>query len=241
MATYFCTTRIPLSGHPRVDIAPPINFEASSNLYGHLLPPLPSHLSHLPAPSAPLLRTDSSSSALNPFLVHRHTGVPPLLWDLRTSARSILFPTSSAGPGPGGAAPLPAVPMASSDYAQLATWPPCGALRIGAIGGRASVWRWPVDVRNPIGVRCGDVFRALIANLHQFVRPDELADMLPEHVALAAAVARVRVQSHPSSGTAAAAMDDGIRRVDCLLGHTQFCGLVPGPSPGEWTMYVGVP
>ena len=98
-----------------------------------------------------------------------------------------------------------------------------------------------MDVRNPIGVRCGDVFRALIANLHQFVRPDELADMLPEHVALAAAVARVRVQLHPSSGTAAAAMDDGIRRVDCLLGHTQFCGLVPGPSPGEWTMYVGVP
>ena len=134
--------------------------------------------------------------------------------------------------------------MASSDYAQPATWPPCGALRIGAVGGRASVWRWPVDVRNPAGVRCGDVFRALVANLREFVRPDELADMLPEHVTLVAAAARARAQSHPPTGTAtvaAAAMDDGIRRVDCLLGHTHFYGLVPGPSPGEWTMYVGVP
>lgn len=34
------------------------------------------------------------------------------------------------------------------------------------------------DVRNPVGARCGDVFAALVvANLHQFVQPDELADM----------------------------------------------------------------
>jgi len=135
--------------------------------------------------------------------------------------------------------------MAPPDYAQPATWPPCGALRIGAIGGRASVWRWPVDVRNPVGVRCGDVFRALVANLHQFVRAEELADMLPEHVALAAAACEARLRAGlpfgSSTGAATAAVMDGIRRVDCLLGHTQFCGLVPGPSPGEWTMYVGVP
>jgi hypothetical protein len=105
-----------------------------------------------------------------------------------------------------------------------------------------------VDVRNPVGVRCGDVFRALVANLHQFVRADELANMLPEHVALASAACAARVRaglahgsSDPSTGIATAAAMDGIRRVDCLLGHTQFYGLVPGPSPGEWTMYVGVP
>ena len=135
--------------------------------------------------------------------------------------------------------------MAQSDYAQPATWPPCGALRIGAIGGHGSVWRWPTDVRNPAGVRCGDVFRALIANLHVFVRPDELADSLPEQVLLAAAACEIRVRaglphgpSWPSEPSAAAM--DGIRRVDLLLGHTHFYGLVPGPSPGEWTMYVGV-
>jgi hypothetical protein len=102
-----------------------------------------------------------------------------------------------------------------------------------------------VDVRNPAGVRCGDVFRALVANLHQFVRPAELADMIPEQVTLAAAActARTRVGLPHGplwSSDAAAAATEGIRRVDLLLGHTQFFGLVPGPSPGEWTMYVGV-
>ncbi len=182
-------------------------------------------------------------SALNPFLIHLHTGVPPISWDLRTSAHSVLFPTSNFGPG--GPAQLSTVPMASSDYAQPATWPPCGALRIGAVGGRASVWRWPVDVRNSAGVRCGDVFRALVANLHQFVRPDELADMIPEQVSLASAACTARIKAGlphgPSwSSDPSAAAADGIRRVDLLLGHTQFYGLVPGPSPGEWTMYVGV-
>ena len=57
-----------------------------------------------------------------------------------------------------------------------------------------SVWRWPMDVRNPAGVRCGDVFRMLIGNLHQFVRPDELADMPPEQVSLAAAAWDTRIQ-----------------------------------------------
>jgi uncharacterized protein DUF6699 len=219
-----------------VDVAPLPSIDLE---YDHSLPPLPSHLSHLPVPSAPLLRTNSSTSALNPFLVQRHTGMPPISWDLRTSARSVLFPTTNSGPG--GPAPS-AVPMATSDYAQPATWPPCGALRIGAIGGRASVWRWPVDVRNPTGVRCGDVFRALIENLHQFVRPDELADMPPGQVSLAGAACGVRVRAglHHGSSWRSDPSAEGIRRVDLLLGHSQFYGLVPGPSPGEWTMYVGV-
>jgi len=89
------------------------------------------------------------------------------------------------------------------------------------------------------------VFRALIENLHQFVRPDELADMIPEQVSLAGAACAVRVRAglpHGSSWSSdpSAAATEGIRRVDLLLGHTQFYGLVPGPSPGEWTMYVGV-
>lgn len=135
--------------------------------------------------------------------------------------------------------------MAPWDYAQPATWPPCGALRIGAIGGRASVWRWPVDVINPAGVRCGDVFRALVGNLHEFVRPDELTDMLPEQVSLADTACQSRVRAGLPHGPLwssdpSAVATEGIRRVDLLLGHTQFYGLVPGPSPGEWTMYVGV-
>jgi len=102
-----------------------------------------------------------------------------------------------------------------------------------------------MDMRNPAGVRCGDVFRALIGNLHQFVRPDELADMPPEQVSLAAAAFEMRIRAGlphgPSwSSDPSAAAADGIRRVDLLLGYTQFYGLVPGPSPGEWTMYVGV-
>ena len=194
-------------------------------------------------PSAPLLRTNSSAGTLNPFLIHRHTGVPPICWDLRTSANSVLFPTPSSGPV--GPAQPSTVPMTPADYAQPATWPPCGALRIGAIGGRTSVWRWPVDVRNPAGVRCGDVFRALIANLNQFVRLDELEDMSPIQVSLAAAASATRIRAGlphgPSwSSDPPTAFTDGIRRVDLLLDHTQSFGLVPGPSPGEWTMHVGV-
>ena len=64
-----------------------------------------------------------------------------------------------------------------------------------------------MDVRNPVGVRCGDVFVALVANLHQFVRPLELADMPSERVALAAAAsaARVRARLPPSTDAATAA------------------------------------
>ena len=102
-----------------------------------------------------------------------------------------------------------------------------------------------MDVRNPAGVRCGDVFRALVANLNQFVRPDELGDMIPEQVSLAGAACteriRLRLPHGPSwSSDSSAAATEGIRRVDLLLGYTQFFGLVPGPSPGEWTMYVGI-
>ncbi|KAI9509570.1 hypothetical protein F5148DRAFT_742387 [Russula earlei] len=223
---------------PEVDTSLPIEREASSSTYDQTLPPLPPHLSHLSAPSAPLVRVNSSTSALNPFLVHRSVGLPLLSWDLRTAARAILFPAS----GPGASA----VPMAASDYSQPATWPPTGALRIGAIGGHAG-WRWPVDVRNPAGVRCGDLFRALIANLHEFVLPYELADMSPENVALIIAACTARVAagfphgwtSVPSSSSSFA--PDGIRRVDCLLGYTLFHGLGPGPGTGEWTMFVGAP
>jgi hypothetical protein len=173
-------------------------------------------------------------SALNPFLVHRSAGVPPLSWDLRVAAHAVLFPVS----GPGG----PAVPMPTSDYAQPATWPPCGALRIGAIGGHAG-WRWPVEARNPAGVRCGDVFRALVANLHSYVRQDELADMPPEHITVVAAACAARVATGfpPGSSSESSAAPDGIRRVDCLMGYTHFHGLEPGPGTGEWTMFVGAP
>jgi hypothetical protein len=223
-----------LSGN--LDIAFSIELEAGPGSYDHSLPPLPPHLSHLPAPSPPLLRTNSFTCALNPFLVHRTVGLPLLSWDLRVGAHAILFP----GSGPG----APAVPMAPSDYAQPATWPPCGALRIGAVSGHTG-WHWPVEARNSAGVRCGDVFRALVTNLHAYVRPHELADMTPDRIAVVAATCTVRVATGFPPGVSSAESDpsgppDGIRRVDCLLGYTQFRGLEPGPGTGEWTMFVGV-
>jgi hypothetical protein len=211
---------------PLADASLPVEMETSSP--DSSLPPLPPHLTHLTIPSLPLPRTDSSTSALNPFLT-TNLGQPALSWDLRTTARAILFPASTPGAS--------ALPMASTDYAQPATWPPCGALRIGAIGGHTK-WRWPVDVRNPAGIRCGDVFRALVANLHEFVHAHELASMSPEYVGLVRAMWYVRVAAGMPPGSAP---PDGIRRVDCLLGYTQFHALVPGPSPGEWTMIVGAP
>ncbi|KAH9979145.1 hypothetical protein BJV74DRAFT_780517 [Russula compacta] len=170
-------------------------------------------------------------SALNPFLVHRSFGLPPLSWDLRIAARAILFP----GSGPG----APAIPMATSDYTQPATWPPCGALRIGAIGGHAE-WRWPCvagtfpradreparvcEVSGARGHASGPRRHRLLC-LHRARRSG-----LPPG------------WSSSSDTTSAAALPpDGIRRVDCLLGHTHFWGLQPGPGTGEWTMFVGAP
>ena len=101
-----------------------------------------------------------------------------------------------------------------------------------------------MEARNPAGVRCGDVFRALVANLHAYVRPHELAEMLPEYVAVVAAACAARVAAGFPPGVSSSdplAAPDGIRRVDCLLGYTHFHGLEPGPSTGEWTMFVGAP
>jgi len=215
--------------HGHIGASFPTEPETGPIPYERHLPPLPPHLSHIPAPSPPLMRTDSSISALNPFLAHRPVGLPPLAWDLRAGARAILFPSSMGGDA--------AVPMAASDYAQPATWPPCGVLRIGAIGEHAW-WQWPVEVQNPAGVRCGDVFRALVANLHEFVDPHEIARMSPERVTVVAAACAARVAAGMPNGLPE---NDGIRRVDCLLVCTQFRGLEPGPSSGEWTMYVGAP
>ncbi len=213
----------------------PAEPDTSQDQYERQLPPLPPNLSHLPLPAPPLLRTDSSTSALNPFLLHRAVGLPPLAWDLRAGARAVLFPCAAMTGGGG-----PALPMAASDYAQPATWPPCGALRIGAVGEHAG-WRWPVEAHNPAGVRCGDVFRALVANLHEFVTPREIAAMPPERVAVVAAACHARVAMGLPPQAAGSPIDDGIRRVDCLLGCAQFHGMEPGPSQGEWTMYVGAP
>jgi hypothetical protein len=79
------------------------------------------------------------------------------------------------------------------------------------------------------------VFRALVSNLHEFVRAQELAEMPPEHVAMVRAAYAARA----TVGFPADMAADGIRRVDCLLGYTLFHGLEPGPSAGEWTMFVG--
>lgn len=91
-------TTLSHSRDPRVtlytDISMPIELETGPSTYGCSLPPLPPHLSHLSLP--PLLRPNSSTSTLNPFLVHRPVGLPSLSWDLHVAAHAILFPV----PGP---------------------------------------------------------------------------------------------------------------------------------------------
>ena len=73
-----------------------------------------------------------------------------------------------------------------------------------------------MEAHNRGGVRYGDMLRALMANLHVDVRPDELADMPPEHVTVVGAVRSV-----------------GYDHIDCLLRYTHLHEVEPRHNMSE--------
>ena len=78
-----------------------------------------------------------------------------------------------------------------------------------------------MEAHNRGGVRYGDMLRALMANLHVDVRPDELADMPPEHVTVVGAVRSV-----------------GYDHIDCLLRYTHLHEVEPGHNMSELCLWM---
>ncbi|KAI0365776.1 hypothetical protein BV20DRAFT_972671 [Pilatotrama ljubarskyi] len=177
---------------------------------------------------------------LNPWLVHRIAGPPPLHFDLRLRAEDVKLNIPSPDEsrvdrvefdcdGPNGAQP--------------ATYPGVPRLRICALAGdpQPTFW-WPVTVlphHEALPVLVEDVLDALIANFEERMTADEFRQLSEERVQmLCRAYAR---RTALVVGGRTCPRDDGLRRVDYLGDSVCFRGLEPAPDGEGFMLFVGPP
>ena len=142
------------------------------------------------------------------------------------------------------------VPVGLSDFAQPATHPLCTSMRIAAVADDAAkTFPWAVEVHNPLGVGCEDVFRALSTNFRQRITREEWANLNEERQGRVANAwkerCRIRDQRlaiRPQETVRWGAGADALRRVDYLGDRVRFRGLEPlgdGDPEQGWMMFVG--
>lgn len=207
------------------------------------LPPRP-ELWPTPPPSPPSVPPPLADElALNPFLEHRRTGLPPVDLDLRRPALWVYLGE------PPGAAPLvespeapklhPLLELDGPNGAQPATHPGVGALNAGALADDpAPCVRWPFIVlaHHPaLPVSVADVLEALHENFRQCLTEEEVAALSPARQDQLFRTYWSRVECYGGGGT------DGLRRVDYLGDRYMFRGLEPAPSGDGFMIYFGPP
>ncbi|KAI0353847.1 hypothetical protein OH77DRAFT_1426656 [Trametes cingulata] len=177
---------------------------------------------------------------LNPWLVHRITGPPPLHFDLRLRAADVKLNIPSAD---GNRVERVEFDCDGPNGSQPATYPGVPRLRICALAGdsQPTFW-WPVTVlphHEALPVQVCDVLDALIANFEERMTADEFRQLSEERVQmLCRAYAR---RTALVVGGRTCPRDDGLRRVDYLGDSVCFRGLEPAPDGEGFMLFVGPP
>ena len=200
---------------------------------------------------------------LNPFLVHRLTGRPPLHYDLRYRLEDIILgerPPEPHAPARAHSASASAGTSAEAranrarprrvDFwadgpngSQPATYPGVPRLRISALAADPGAeWPWPVTAlphheRLPVLVR--DVLAALKENFDERMTEEEVYALSDDRRTRLYQAYWRRVRT--PVGGCLPAEDDGLRRVDYLGDQTYFRGLAPAPDGDGFILFMGSP
>ncbi|KAI0090110.1 hypothetical protein BDY19DRAFT_888197, partial [Irpex rosettiformis] len=230
-----------------------------SRLEHPALPPRPS-LWNMPPPSFPSSPPLPRNLQLNPFLEHRLTGVPPIMFDIRFMVNSIIL-----GETPSTTDLPPSSPSSTNSSSirsrhprfimfdiegpnglQPATYPGVPALTICALADEMTLnFPWPVmaicgDNSLPVTVR--DVLKAIYLNFQEYMTEEELGCLTRLRRGQVERAYHQRVKDLPGCP-----VDDGIRRVDFLGDRCVFRGVEPvrGDEDGlegeGFVLFVGPP
>ncbi|KAI9062019.1 hypothetical protein FKP32DRAFT_1574749 [Trametes sanguinea] len=181
---------------------------------------------------------------LNPWLVHRRTGPPPLHFDLRLRAADVLLNGAPYDTG------FELWPGMRSDFycegpngSQPATYPGVPRLRVvGILDDPQLEFAWPFTIlprHEALPVLMRDVLDALIANFEERMTQAEVRLLSPERRSMVFR-AYTRRTTLLVAGVACPA-DDGLRRVDYLGDNVCFRGLEPAPDGQGFLLCLGPP
>ena len=227
-----------------------------SRLEHPALPPRPS-LWTTPPSSSPPSPPHPCHLQLNPFLEHRLTGVPPIVFDIRFKPHSIILGEAPPNTPSPSSSSTSSSSSSGSQHAhfimfnpegpnglQPATYPGIPALTICALADEMTFhFPWPVlaicgDSSLPVTVR--EVLRAIYLNFQEYMTEEELSSLTRLRRSQVERAYHQRVRDLPGCPA-----DDGIRRVDFLGDRCIFRGIEPvkdGDGDGEgFVLFVGPP
>lgn len=197
------------------------------------LPPFPNVWRHPPLSVSPPL----SQVQLNPFLVHRKTGRPAMLVDIRLNEDGLLL-GEQAGLLPSIRCPVPFC-IEGPNGAQPATYPGLTSMNITAIADDAlGQFPWPfvVSQHHPsLPVTMEDFLYSLLFNFRAFLKHTEIDNIPDGRRAMInqAYFRRLQCTGMPNN--------DGLRRSDYFGDRYQFRGLEPAPDGRGYIMFFGLP
>jgi len=103
------------------------------------------------------------------------------------------------------------------------------------------VFPWPVLVRNPRGVLCIDVFRAVHKNFQAYLTKNEVSKFSAFKLKMVEEACNQRREGR-LMGREWNDDEDGLRRVDYLVDRVMFRGLEQSKlGGGSWVLHLGPP